>query len=442
MIDNKLNILSLYLKSLSISIPMRTIQESLDTPIAETVRGISYALDTLNIKHDVYQIPIEYFDKIDCDFISMLHGDKRYCIVHKTNKDKVCIKYSRIESKEYSLGEFLKQWTGIAIVVSPNQERKAYRLTKVQDILFVLKSNVLLFLLLLFMGMLGLTENMGGQKCLHLLLMGIGVVISYNLLREEYGDAHLRFCKIGKVGDCKSVLRSVGCFRGIKLSDLAFGYFTYMLFMAGYCSSLYIQIPLFLALAFTIFSIWKQIKIKKVCLYCMGINGLLWLDALWVALSFKLNLDVKNWGQAILALLIASFGWTLCKGSIIRTKKIARLTAKGSILYNEDLFNYLLETTQNVEDVDGDCVSTFGKVDAPQKVIAFTHPDCPNCQGVEHEIALLSDKAMVKWISLDHIDNHIRAYLIKYSITQTPTIIVNNHLLPTCYEFRDLKYII
>lgn len=174
----------------------------------------------------------------------------------------------------------------------------------------------------------------------------------------------------------------------------------------------------------------------------MGINVILWLDALWVSLSFKLNIDVEKWDKAILALLIASFEWILCKGNIIRAKKVARLTTKGSMLYNEDLFNYLLETTPKVEDIEGDFVSVFGKLDAPRKVIAITHPDCPNCQGVEHEIALLSDRAMVKWISLDHIDDHIRVFLRKYSVTQTPTIIVNNHLLPSCYEFRDLKYII
>lgn len=242
---------------------MRIIQESLDTPIVDTVRGISYALDVLHIEHDVYQIPMDSFDKIDCDFISTLHGDKRYCVVHKANKDQICVKYSRTESKKYSLGEFLKLWTGITIVVSSNQERKTYRFTKVQDILFTMENNIFFVLLVFFMGMLGFAENMGIQECFHLLLMGIRVALSYSLLREEHGDVHMRFCNIGKVVDCKSVLHSVNEFRGIKLSDLAFCYFTYMLFMFGYYNSFYIQIPLFLALLFTVFSIWKQIKIKK-----------------------------------------------------------------------------------------------------------------------------------------------------------------------------------
>lgn len=442
MIDNKINILSLYLNSLGIHIPMRTIQESLDTPIADSVRGISYALGILHIEHDVYQIPMDFFDKIDCDFISMLHGDKRYCVVHRAKSDQVCVKYSRTESKKYSLKEFLKLWTGITIVVSPNQERKTYRFTKVQDALFAMKSNILLILLAFFMVMLAAVENMELQKYPHLLLMGIGVTISYSLLKEEYGDTHMRFCKIGKLVDCRTVLHAVSSFRGIKLSDLAFVYFFYMLLMAGFCNSFYIQTPLFLALIFILFSLWKQIKIKKVCLYCMGINVLLWVDVVWVALSFKQKFDVQNWDKVILALLIVYVGWNLFKSNMMKARKIARLKAKGSILYDEDLFNYFLNNSPKVEDINGEFVSTLGKKDALLKIVAITHPDCPNCQGVGHEMALLSDKAMIKWISIDHIDDHIRKFLRKYSITKTPTIIVNNHLLPTCYEFRDLKYII
>ena len=441
MIDNKVNILSIYLNSLRIHIPMKVIQESLDSPIVDTVRGISYALDCLNVKHDVYQIPLEYFDEIDSDFISMLHGDKRYSIVHRVSKNKISVRYSNTECKEYLTDDFLKLWSGIAIVVSPNQ-KKVFRFTKVLDLFFTIKSNILLITLLLFIGVLCLTENIGLQKLPHILLMGMGIMISYNLLREEYGNAHMRFCKIGKVVDCKKVLHSVKSFRGIKLSDLAFGYFTYMLLLANFCNSFYAQIPLILALLFTLFSIWKQMKIKKICLYCMVINVLLWLDIFWVAITIKFDFDVENWNRPLFALLIAYIVWTLSKEYIKKTKKIAKLTAKGSILYNEDLFNYLLSASPKVEDIDDEYISVFGNKETSLTIIAITHPDCPNCQGIEHEMNLLADRAMVKWISLDHIDDYIRVFLRKYSITQTPTIIVNNHLLPSCYEFRDLKYII
>lgn len=445
MIDNKVYILSLYLRSLGIRIPMRIVQENLDTPIANTVRGISYALDCLHIQHDVYQIPKEYFDQIDSSFITTLNDDERYCMLKRINDGNFQISYSLFEKKSLTINEFLDKWSGLAIIATPSQN--VYQHVLLSDILYILKENLLLITFFI-MTIVCLTTASNYTNFIHSLVVYCGILFSYTLLKEEYGKGETRFCKIGKFVDCNAVLHSVKTISNIGLSDMAFGYFTYMAALCLFTNSFFSYfalLPIYLSLAFTIFSIWKQLNIKKICLYCMGVNICLWADGLLTFCNCNVFGEGKEWSdcrQAIISFCIALATWMLCKRKIINQQEILHLKTKESILYDEDTFKFLLQNSSKTEDINSNQATVIGNKEAAINIIAFTHPDCPNCKGITSEIQKLSNRAMIKWISLEHVDNNIRKFIKRYSITQTPTIIVNRHVLPKCYGVSDLKYII
>lgn len=59
-IDYTAYILYRYLKELSVRISSGSIRRSLNTPMGNTLRGISDALDEFHIEHEVYQLPAAY----------------------------------------------------------------------------------------------------------------------------------------------------------------------------------------------------------------------------------------------------------------------------------------------------------------------------------------------------------------------------------------------
>ena len=64
-IDYTMSILHRYLKELSIKVSYGRIRKLLATPMGCSVRGISDALDSLHITHEVYQLPATYLSKIE-----------------------------------------------------------------------------------------------------------------------------------------------------------------------------------------------------------------------------------------------------------------------------------------------------------------------------------------------------------------------------------------
>lgn len=86
-IDHTTYILYRYLKELSVKISYGSVRQSLDTPMGNTLRGISDALDEFHIVHEVYQLPAEYLKELECPFISVIQNG-HFCIVKNMNEKK------------------------------------------------------------------------------------------------------------------------------------------------------------------------------------------------------------------------------------------------------------------------------------------------------------------------------------------------------------------
>lgn len=100
-VDSTSIVLYHYLRALSVKVSRSTVSRLLDTPMSNSMRGISDALDALHIKNEVYQLPSspDYFLQLDAPFITMLQVSKNpFCIV--TKRDDFMVEYNNSEGKK------------------------------------------------------------------------------------------------------------------------------------------------------------------------------------------------------------------------------------------------------------------------------------------------------------------------------------------------------
>ncbi len=114
-VDNTNNVLYCYLRTLSVKVSRGTVRRLLDTPVGNSMRGISDALDALHIKNEVYQLPTspDYFAQLEAPFITLLQVDRNpFRVV--TKKDDSIVEFGDSECLEVDM--FLKQWTGCVLL--------------------------------------------------------------------------------------------------------------------------------------------------------------------------------------------------------------------------------------------------------------------------------------------------------------------------------------
>ena len=104
-VDNTTVVLYHYLRVLSVRVSRSTVHRLLDTPLGDSIRGISDALDMLHVKNEVYQLPSsDYFSQLESLFITMLKTKKGDSIVEFINGDG--------QKHNMMMDKFLQRWTG------------------------------------------------------------------------------------------------------------------------------------------------------------------------------------------------------------------------------------------------------------------------------------------------------------------------------------------
>lgn len=83
--------LNQFLQSLGIKVPNSVIRELLETPVGTTLRGLSDALDSLDIENNVYQLPEEYLKELDYPYLMVLPNRKKGFAVITDDNNKEMI---------------------------------------------------------------------------------------------------------------------------------------------------------------------------------------------------------------------------------------------------------------------------------------------------------------------------------------------------------------
>lgn len=424
-------VLKTLLQNLDVHIPDSVIKRLLDTPVGTSLRGISDALDSLNIENSVYQLPKEYLKELDYPYLMVLPNRKEAFVVVASDNERDAA---------------IPEWEGMLLTAKKTEETPNYKYVWLRNVVGRVTSNqfclATTFLILLFV----ILAKPGIMTVLHTVMSGLGLWISTLLLKKEnMHEENDRFCKIGQFVDCEQVLNSkgsqlLGLFR---MSDLAFLFFATELSLAFIGSEDCQGYSLLLLLAgccFTLYSVIYQIvSIRKICLYCMSINLIVWLDTLILVFNNS-TINLHKPFLPILAGTISFIIWEMTSKYQSLSKRNTSLKHKVSALYSRELFDFLLSKERTITDVD-DKYADIDGASSGDIITMYIHPKCKNCKKIHQYLPELRGRAIVKTVSLAQNDAGLHLFCKKNQITKTPTIVFNSKELPEIYDVEDLKYV-
>ena len=423
------NILKELLHILGVEVPNIVIKHMLDTPVGNTMRGISDALDSLYIENNVYNLPEEYLSELRYPYLMVLpHRKDTFAIITNDNERK----------------KALPDWEGVVLTARKTDKTTIYKYVKLRNIIEWIVSHQICIACAILLAGLIVNAFPDYIAICHIVISGIGLWISYILLNKEYGGSTIdKYCKIGKFIDCEQVLDSKGSYflNIFKMSDLTFLFFSTQIFLIHNDWQSYSFLLTLTGCSFTLYSVVYQIAvIRKICLLCMSINLIVWLDTIIFILSHT-TISPNTPFSLISSGCIAYLLWLLVSRNLSLSIQNTSLTSKVSALYNKDLFDWLLSKERQIENID-DKYADIGKEDYRDVITLFVHPNCKNCKRVYQYIPELRKKVIVKVVSLASNDIELHEYRKRNRIDKTPTIIFNGKELPEIYSIDDLKYII
>lgn len=504
-VDNTNNVLYCYLRTLSVKVSRGTVRRLLDTPVGNSMRGISDALDALHIKNEVYQLPTspDYFAQLEAPFITLLQVDRNpFRVV--TQKDDSIVEFGDSECLEVDM--FLKQWTGCVLLGATTSDTPSEACCRWKDIGYFLSEYkaVLAILLIIILGIAGAGQHSGFPTFIaYLGSLAFGILVSVAILYKEQFDEHFleRFCRIGKAVDCNRVLHSRGAsIAGIGLGELSLFYFaTLFLFCTLFPKACYGIAVLcnIAALCFTLYSVVYQIFIvRKGCMLCMLVNIAVWINtAELYLLKGELPLHTPLYALLAFALIgcICLTAETIFGHYRAEYKKKKLLTERLSGLLNPDAFRQLLALKPQIkEDIPTTDIAINNPLPGSQRVLVVTNPNCRNCARVHPYIKELSvstpisillifndkegrkacetiltaylqegwDKAMLlleEWFetqTIKEMDKYPTTdaakemmkeqvmYCWRQNINRTPSVIVDGRYVPEVYSLSDLRYVL
>lgn len=114
------NILKELLHILGVEVPNVVIKHMLDTPVGNTMRGISDALDSLYIENNVYNLPEEYLSELRYPYLMVLpHRKDTFAIITNDNERK----------------KALPDWEGVVLTARKTDKTTIYKYVKLRNII-------------------------------------------------------------------------------------------------------------------------------------------------------------------------------------------------------------------------------------------------------------------------------------------------------------------
>ena len=288
--------------------------------------------------------------------------------------------------------EFVQKFTGIIVAVEKNENKQfTNTISNFSKIAYFVFLATLFFY---FSYNLAITPF----TFLHLLLSLIGIIISVAIIKQEIGIQTTignAFCSgANEKKDCDAVLTSKGAalFYGYKLSDFSLLYFSMLLlltFILGTNPTFVFTIS-FISIPITIYSIYYQYAVvKKWCLLCLTIVGVLWLQAI-VALFSKNYTLIITPKELIILLLTLGFvfvSWKYLKPFIIEIHTLRKEKVKAAKFQrNYNIFESLLHKSIALDtNIDEAGEIVFGNIEAKLELVVITNPFCGHCKPV-HKI--------------------------------------------------------
>ncbi|WP_028888511.1 vitamin K epoxide reductase family protein [Tenacibaculum ovolyticum] len=395
--DTLINLVQRLLKNNQISFDKEELSFQIQShPSYPSLHAITGVLDHFNIENVAADVPVnaEILLQLPNCFIAQVNTEQGKNLVTVEKEGTNCIIYNTENKRErVSKNYFLKNFTGIIVAVEQSEDstqlKTSFNITKI----------IALIALTLLTSFLIYLNTSSLYVFIYLILSIIGIIISVAIIKQELGlkttigDA---FCSgTDEKKDCDAVLTSKGAeiFKNYKLSDFSILYFTGLTLLTffqtinpaiSYTTSL-IAIPI------TLYSLYYQYAIvKKWCLLCVSIVGVLWLQALIpiITNTYVTNFIITDVVIFSLVVLVTWLSWHYLKPLFtnlnqLKKEKIEYVKFKR----NYTLFDSLLQKSPQLNTQIENCKEIiFGNPNSNLEIVIVTNPFCGHCKPIHKHI--------------------------------------------------------
>lgn len=223
-----------YLRMLSVRVDRGTVARLLVHPLGNSMRGLSDALDGLEVRNAAYQLPPEYFGQLEAPFIAVTRqAEEPFCLVERLHGTMLTV-YTRGRRIRMEREAFLRTWTGGVLVGEVTADTRQDRYFRIRNVAYWIRRYSLLAAWMLATVLVG-SWAPSPIEAFYRFTLCAGVLVSSAILYKETADRNFlhRFCHIGKAVDCNAVLQSRGSrLAGVGLGEWSLFYFlTLLLFV-------------------------------------------------------------------------------------------------------------------------------------------------------------------------------------------------------------------
>lgn len=343
--------------------------------------AITDSISLLGIENLAIKIPKEQFTELPETFLTLYKGE--LVLLSKRN-DLITILDEKSKKSKLTPEVFLQDWDQIIIAIEPNSEKEIALNKKSKWALLGLP----ILLLILF------SSFLNGYSINSILLLGLsvlGLTLSVLVLQEKFGiktELVSKFCNMNQESSCDSVIKSdqsqiTSWLSFTDLPVLFFGSNFLSLLLSPILSVSIISTLSLLAIPFLIYSVWVQkVKIKKWCLLCLAISGVIIIQGVFFIFSpFNFNSVISSGFIIYLFSMTLIFsGWFLIKPVLEKENKATKEVKElKRFKRNFKVFSSLTKevaSKNNFENLKG---IEFGNFDSGTNITLFLSPSCGHC---------------------------------------------------------------
>lgn len=379
-------------------------------PSLHSLTGVltHFGIDNVAAQLDV---TAEILQQLPDRFLCTLHNASNLFMVSKQKEGLQISDFDR-DTMTFSTEEFLKSWSGIAVLLSDEQDYESAAIPGS----FLIKFRYLIFLFIFCV--VFFIQGPTWQLSSYFLLSLMGLAISYLIVKQELGDGSpllKKICGNESENGCSAVLDSDGSvlFKYVKLSDLSGMFFMGVSLLS--IAQLYIpsnflpflSLVSLLALPITLYSLYYQGSVlKKWCRLCLMIVGVLWLQSMVLygvpRLFLDSNLTFNQTFPILFLVFLGAFSWYVLQNSLAQSKELSSVKMMSNKFRNNfNVFNALLQQNTPIQTDIQDKETPeliFGRPNAPLNLLLITNPLCQYCKQAhaEAEALYLNNKEDIK----------------------------------------------
>ncbi|WP_165877861.1 cysteine peptidase family C39 domain-containing protein [Pedobacter psychrotolerans] len=384
------------MRSLEIPVNRNTVDENLENhPEYPSLLSIIDCLTEWKVNHKAFHIQKDEYNSTNLHFPFLAHFHEkggRFVLVHAIQDQKVLITDEVNNKSHIAELEFLERWDGIVLHAEKNSSsgEQDYHKKRFE---FLLKDLTLPLcftsMLIIFGSLIAMKEpfleylSIGTLK-----LFGIAATILLLLQSLNSDNPFIRnLCGLSGKDDCNAILKSDAAklTDWLSWSEVGFFYFAGTFLSVLLTSTLWFTFWLnVLALPYTIYSLNYQFRLKKWCVLCCSVQGLLILEFLvglgFGSFRFPDNVSINEIGIISLCFLIPVLCWAFLKPFFLSSVRLKSLKNQLNLFkYDQALFHQALTNQPRYAVTEELMPITLGNPNAENVITMVSNPFCGPC---------------------------------------------------------------